>query len=148
TCLGDLARLEGDLAEAGRMYERAVEVMASAPFSSPQFRAITLSARAKLSLVRNDTTAAAADITAAADAAMEASDMPVLARVGVAAAELCLRLGSFGLAATTLGAAQQLRGAADPCNPDIVRLVRDLREELGDAAYDAAYTQGATLSRA
>ncbi|GAB3895942.1 BTAD domain-containing putative transcriptional regulator [Kibdelosporangium lantanae] len=148
TSIGDIARLDGDLAEAERMYALAEDTMTNAPFSSPQFRSITYTAKAKLSLARNDIPAAWTEITAAANAALEASDMPVLSRVGVATARLRLQQGDPAVAARTLGAAERLRGAPDPCNPDIVLLVRALRSELGDAGYDAAYAQGTALDRA
>ena len=146
--LGDVARLDGDFAEADRMYELAADTMLHANFPSPQFRAITYTAKAKLSLARNDIPRARAEITTAADAAMEASDMPVLGRVGVATARLRLQLGDPTVAARTLGASERLRGAPDPCNPDVVLLVEALRNELGDAEYDAAYAQGTALNRA
>lgn len=146
--LGDLARHEGDLGEAGRLYDLAETASANTPFNSPQFNSLIKAAKAKLSLAHNDLTTAAALITEAVEHALEASDMPVLSRAAIATAVLWLRRGEPAEAAKTLGAAEQLRGAPDADNPDIVRLVRQLRSELGDAGYDAAHAQGVGLDRA
>jgi predicted ATPase/DNA-binding SARP family transcriptional activator len=146
--LGDIARYEGDLDEAARQYDVATAAIESAPFTSPQFRALALAAKAHLSLARNDLATADKQIESAVDWTMEAKDMPVLGRVAVAAASLWLQRGNPFEATKTLGAAEQLRGAPDGRNPDVVRLVGALRTELGDAAYDAAYAQGLGLNRA
>jgi tetratricopeptide (TPR) repeat protein len=146
--LGDIARYEDDLDEAARQYEVATNAIESAPFTSPQFRALALTAKAHLSLAGNDPATADKQIESAVEWTMEAKDMPVLGRVAVAAASLWLHRGNPFEAAKTLGAAEQLRGAPDGRAPDVVRLVSGLRAELGDAEYDAAYAQGLGLDRA
>ena len=73
---------------------------------------------------------------------MSAKDMPVLAHVAVAAAAVRARFGNATDAARALGAGEQLRGAPDPRNPEVVRLADRLRADVGDAAYDLAYATG------
>jgi hypothetical protein len=74
--------------------------------------------------------------------------MPVVATVGVAVARLCLARGDAGAAAELLGAADTLRGAPDPHDPDIRRLTEELRHRLGAAGYGAAHRRGQGLDRA
>jgi hypothetical protein len=73
--------------------------------------------------------------------------MPMAAVVGVGIARLRLRDGATHAAAEVLGAAHALRGAPDAFNPDVVRLVQDLRGALGERAYRAAYARGGGLDR-
>jgi predicted ATPase/DNA-binding SARP family transcriptional activator/tetratricopeptide (TPR) repeat protein len=143
--LGDIARREGNLAEAGRAYDIAMAAIDRGPYPAPQFHALVRTAKVFLAIERGEP--AEELLAEAAEHALDASDMPVLARVGVAAAALRLRHGDFAAAAKTLGACEQLRGAPDPCHPDIVRLVDRLRTELGGAEFDAAYAQGRNLPR-
>ena len=122
--------------------------MENAPFLSPQFRALQGAALALLAVARGEPEAAQQHVDTAIKWALEAKDMPVLARVGVSAAMMQAGLGHPEVAAGTLGAAERLRGAPDSHNPDIVELVRRLKTELGGAGYDAAYAAGLELDRA
>jgi tetratricopeptide (TPR) repeat protein len=148
TALGDIARREGDLDEAARHYEICGAAVVTAPFIAPQFRALHLTATAYLAIERNDPAAADRQLQEATGWSLEASDMPVLARVGVCAATLQAHLGHAADAAKTLGAAARLRGAPDARNPDVALLVERLTTELGGAGYDDAYAQGLGLDRA
>lgn len=120
--------------------------MDRSPSIVPQFRALVPIGRAHLALAAGDQAAAERNIGRAAELSVSAKDMPVLARVGVAVAESRALGGDAALAARTLGAAEQLRGAPDAFNPDVARLSAWLRAELGDA-YDAAYAAGRGLDR-
>ncbi|MEV4320551.1 BTAD domain-containing putative transcriptional regulator [Actinocrispum sp. NPDC049592] len=146
--LGDLARRDGDFEEAERYYAVCTSAVENAPFLSPQFRALQGAALALLAVARDEPDAARQHVDTAIKWAMEARDMPVLARVGVSAAVLQAGLGLQEVAATTLGAAARLRGAPDHHNPDIMALVDQLRTGLGGAAYDAAYATGLAMDRA
>jgi predicted ATPase/DNA-binding SARP family transcriptional activator len=145
--LGDIARYEKDLAEAARLYEEATTALHSAPFVAPQFQALVLTSKAMLALDQADAATADEQLTAAANYASEASDMPVLGRVGVGVTALRRYRGDTVGAAETLGATEQLRGAPDGRHPDVMRLTQQLRAELGDAEYDAAYAKGLGLNR-
>ncbi|MFI7149545.1 tetratricopeptide repeat protein [Nonomuraea sp. NPDC050022] len=52
--LGDLARLEGDLATAAREYERSAATLEYASAIAPQFRALVMIGRAHLALAVGD----------------------------------------------------------------------------------------------
>jgi predicted ATPase/DNA-binding SARP family transcriptional activator len=145
--LGDLARHEGNLDEATRQYGLATTALMSAPIVAPQFRALILSSEAHLAASLGDLETAERQVEEAIGLALEVKDMPVLARVGVAAATLWACRGDATRAAETLGATEQLRGAADRFNPDIARLVERLHGELGDASYEAAYAGGRDAGR-
>ncbi|WP_433273919.1 BTAD domain-containing putative transcriptional regulator [Actinosynnema sp. CS-041913] len=144
--LGDLARYEGDLAEAARQYETAAVALADSPMTIPQFEALMVCGQAHLAIERGEP---AEDLVRRAGEHAETSkDMPVMAKVAVAAA--AMRAGGCDAtgAATLLGAAEQLRGAPDALHPEIVRLAERLRADIGDAAYDLAYASGVALDRA
>ncbi|MFJ6673518.1 BTAD domain-containing putative transcriptional regulator [Actinosynnema sp. NPDC091369] len=145
--LGDLARYEGDLAEAERQYEAAGAALERQPLVVPQFHARILTSHAHLAVERGDRDAAAAAIGTAFEHAMSAKDMPVLAHVAVAAAAVHARFGNPTDAAKALGAGERLRGAPDSRNPEVVRLADRLRADVGDAAYDLAYATGVALDR-
>ncbi|WP_436757480.1 BTAD domain-containing putative transcriptional regulator [Streptosporangium sp. V21-05] len=144
--LGDLARHEGDLEEAALQYDAARTSLERMPFVVPQFRALFLCAMAYLAIELGDPATAGQRIRQAFAKALEAKDMPVVARVGVAAAVLRAQLGDAAGAAESLGAAEVLRGAPDH-HPDATRLTLRLREELGDAGYDARHGHGHGLDR-
>ncbi|MEU4534482.1 BTAD domain-containing putative transcriptional regulator [Streptosporangium sp. NPDC023825] len=146
--LGDLARRADDLEGAQRHYEAAATGIEGIGFVAPQFRALILQAMAHLAVDRRDPVAAERWLTEATDWAVKGKDMPVLARVGVAAAALRAHRGDLAGAAETLGAAERLRGAPDRFNREIAELTRRLRDALGDAAYDAAHARGMALDRA
>ncbi|MEV4575711.1 BTAD domain-containing putative transcriptional regulator [Nonomuraea jabiensis] len=146
--LGHLARHEADLPAAARHYAAAVHVMGDATAIAPQFRALLLVGRAHLAVATHDHETAARHAEAAAELVVAAADMPVLARVAVAVAELCLARGDLPAGATTLGAAERLRGAPDAANPDVARVAARLRDDLGEEAFAAAFARGRALDRA
>jgi predicted ATPase len=146
--LGDLARLEGDLALAGREYAAAMRSLDGAASVAPQFLALVLTGQAHLALACGDPATAAAHARSAAELSMTAADMPVLAQVAVAVAELCAVRGDPGLGATVLGAAERLRGAPDTTNPEVARVGGLLRGRLGPDVWSAAYARGRELERA
>ncbi|GAB2957884.1 BTAD domain-containing putative transcriptional regulator [Saccharothrix stipae] len=146
--LGDLARYEGDLAEAERQYEAALTSIVDEPLVVPQFHARIMTSHAHLAVERGDRQEAADAIGAAVEHAMSAKDMPVLAAVAVAEAARHTHHGNPTHAAKVLGAAEQLRGAPDARNPEVARLAARLRADVGDAAYDLAYATGVALDRA
>ena len=75
------------------------------------------------------------------------TDMPLVATVGVVAANAVARRGRAAEAAEMLGAAEVLRGAEDATNPDVADLVARLAEALGEDALAAARARGRALSR-
>ncbi len=144
--LGDLARAEGDLERAHKEYLAAEELLAGVRMVAPQFRALVLAGTAHLAVARGELAEAEALLARATELTLQAKDMPVLARVAVAVAELRIHQDLPVLAAETLGAAEQLRGAPDSGDRDVARIAELLRDLLGEG-YDAAYARGSTLRR-
>src|SRR5262245_51994474 len=112
------------------------------------FGLMLLSGMGHLAAARDDLAAAHEHLGKALAMAAEAPDMPLMAIVAVGVARLTLQHGAARSAAQVLGAAHTLRGAPDAFNPDVVRLVEDLRGEMGERDYEAAYAAGRGLARA
>jgi predicted ATPase/DNA-binding SARP family transcriptional activator len=146
--LGDLDRLSGDFAAAERHYASSAAALEQWTVAAPQLRALVLAASAFLAVAKGDPATAGAVLAAAVDHALGAKDMPVLAKVGVAVADLRESRGDLAGAALMLGVSEQLRGAPDPLHHDVARLTTSLRAAMGDAAYDAAHSEGRALDRA
>jgi predicted ATPase/DNA-binding SARP family transcriptional activator len=146
--LGNLARLGGDLEEAGRQYQAGEELLAGLPFPDPAVRAMLAKAGGNLAVARGDLEEARSRLAEALAVAVEIGDLPMVAVVGVAVARLRFAHGAARGSAEVLGAAHTLRGAPDAFNPDVIRLVQDLRAALGDRAYEVAYDHGRGLDRA
>ncbi|GAA3861751.1 BTAD domain-containing putative transcriptional regulator [Saccharothrix violaceirubra] len=144
--LGNLARYEGDLAEAGREYRRAADASARTPHV-PQFSALVAVGFAHLAAAKGDLETAGEQARTAVAHALAAKDMPVLARSAVAVARLRLLSGDAAGAARVLGVAARLRGAPDPRDPDVIAVADLSRADIGDAAYDLAYAAGLALDR-
>lgn len=155
--LADLARHDDDLDRAARQLEEAARDLgleahgagstrpaAYAASGDPMFEV----AVGQFAVAAGDLVAARAHLREALALATGMPDLPLAAKVGVAVAQLCLRRGAARTAAETLGAAHTLRGVADVHDPDVVRLTRRLRDELGDRAYRAAYDRGRDLGPA
>jgi predicted ATPase/DNA-binding SARP family transcriptional activator len=145
--LGDLARHDGDLDEAAWQYAAADDDLSRAPFDAWLLRAMVRCAMGHLAVASGELGAAQRHLAEAFAAAVGAPDMPLVAVVGVGVARLELARGDAGRAAEVLGAAHALRGAPDAFNPDVARLARELRGELGERAYQAAYGRGHGLDR-
>ncbi|WP_194912073.1 ATP-binding protein, partial [Catenulispora rubra] len=140
--LGNLARYEGDLVSAREFYDAAEADLEHAPTVGPLFRAALGVARGHLAVATGDAAAAEPELRAAVALAASVPDMPIVATVGVAVAELRAAAGRPGEAAALLGAAHALRGAADNENPDVARVASVLAAALGAPAYEQAYADG------
>jgi hypothetical protein len=110
--------------------------------------AIGYGALAVLDLGRGDRDAAGRHIREGYRQALGTRDLPVLAAVGMAVAEVALATGRPLAAAEMVGAAARLRGAEDPGSPWVRRLVADGRRRAGEGAWDEAYARGRAMSRA
>ncbi|PRY31024.1 BTAD domain-containing putative transcriptional regulator [Umezawaea tangerina] len=148
SALGDMDRLDGDLDAADRHYSAAMAALEDSVVVAPQLRALVLASKAHVRAARSDVPAAWALLGQAVEQALTTKDMPVLARIAVTVAAVHAHVGDHSAAALVLGAAEQLRGAPDVLNPDLVVLGPLLRKAMGDAAYDAAHAKGRGLDRA
>lgn len=141
--LGDIARRDGDLAEARRQYDAGLEVERLA--GGMLFAAGLSSSRAHLDLVVGDVDSARRQLDRALRDALRIRDMPLVAMVAVAVARLLDHQGDARGAAEVLGAAEMLRGAPDVLNPDIGELSERLRATLGERAHAEAVEHGRRL---
>ncbi|MCG7207039.1 BTAD domain-containing putative transcriptional regulator [Streptomyces arenae] len=136
--LGDAARLAGDPARARVHYEHALQECAANWFSVGE------TVRGLLGLGR----AAAAEghteeardwFRQAAGLAVEGPGVLELADVAEALASVA---GTAERAAVLLGAATGLRGVRSEADPDVVRVVADVRARLSPEEYDRAHERG------
>ncbi|GAA2577983.1 BTAD domain-containing putative transcriptional regulator [Dactylosporangium fulvum] len=145
--LGHVARVEGDLDEADRLYAEAWRLQRDLSLVAPQYRAILLAARAHVDVERGEFDTARARLTEAMRMALPVRDMPVVARVAVGWAALAHARGAPGTAAEILGVAQQLADGPDLSDADWLRRSARLRAELGDEPFEAAVSRGASMPR-
>jgi len=146
--LGHLARADGDLDEAERLYVESWRLQDVAPLVAPQYRAIVLTGRAQVDVARGELDIARARLAEAIGLAIPVRDMPVVGQVAVAWAGLVRAQGDPLTATAILGAAERLAGVRDLSNADWTGLLDELRAELGDAAFDAAFARGIGMPRA
>src|SRR5690606_41792786 len=97
--LGDLARLEGDLAEAARQYRAAEQWLSRLPVDAPLLRAMLRCGTGRLAVARGDLAAARDQLAAALATALEPPDTPLVADIGAAVASWRGRGGDAAAAA-------------------------------------------------
>jgi predicted ATPase/DNA-binding SARP family transcriptional activator len=149
--LGDLARLDGEVAEAARQYGAAGEELARVPYDASVLRAMLSCARGHLAAATGEFEAAGWLLAEAFALAVEAADLAVAADVTVAVARLRLSGGAADAAdaaARLLGAAHALRGSPDEYDADVVELAGKLAAHQGERAYRTAYERGRGLDLA
>jgi hypothetical protein len=138
----ELARYDGDPADAETWLAEAGEVLAGRLASAPQARAMVACSRGYLAAAAGDLDAARAHQAAALDAALKSVDAPVIAQVLVGVADLAVRDGDAPRAAALLGAGEAVRGVRDLSQLDEVRVSDAARAVLGDAGFAEAYRSG------
>jgi predicted ATPase/DNA-binding SARP family transcriptional activator len=146
----EIARVAGDLEAARRMRDESLQRLGRLPQVHPILghgMAVMLATAAKIDVADGDLPAAKARLVEAYHYALETKDMPIVAGVAVAVAMLAERSGDPAGAAAILGAAAQLRGAADLTNLDIAALNASL-DDLPGGKYAVDYLSGSGLSRA
>lgn len=134
----ELARLDGDLAEARRQLDAAVSMLGG--------KAEQANVRAHLhdrsGYLAADVDEARAHRVAACAAAAEAGHTHMVAMIVVGVADLALRLDRPDQAARLLGAANAVRGLPDRSSVDAARIEQAARNRLGDAGFTEAVRQG------
>ncbi|HEY3714205.1 MAG TPA: BTAD domain-containing putative transcriptional regulator [Jatrophihabitantaceae bacterium] len=148
--LAECARFAGDTVEARRLIDEAMRRLEHIPAAHPihgHGRALMMAVAAKQDVLDNQIDVARERLGHSYQAALGTKDMPVVALVGLAVADLAQATGRALDAAEMMGATARLRGAEDPTQLDVKRLVAALRTALGDEAYAAAYGRGRALDR-
>ncbi|HYB85861.1 MAG TPA: BTAD domain-containing putative transcriptional regulator [Streptosporangiaceae bacterium] len=152
--LSDLARRDGDLVQARRLLESALEIVESRP-RWPIMGPVTARMFGKLGCLteqEGDLAAAgrwhakAIEAAAATEAAFLPNN-PLLAEVVEGVAALAAARGEPARAAELLGLAHSLQGFRDTANLEVTRATAAAAAALGDAAYAAAYAHGQVLTR-
>jgi predicted ATPase/DNA-binding SARP family transcriptional activator len=151
--LGELARADGDLAQARRLVEQALAI-AEPIAQRPDMGAVAAIAFSKLGCLceqERDLEAAAGwhakglAALASAGVIMLPSN-PLLAVVVEGIAALAAARGEVTRAAELLGLAHTLQGFSHPGNPEVSR-VTAAAVTLDSAAFEAAYARGRGLTR-
>ena len=106
-----------------------------------------MTAAAHLALAEGRLGLARSTLARAVVVGVKSADMPVLSSVAVASADLAWHEHRSVDAAELLGAADVVRGAADPTHVDTVRLTTALVGELGAADFAAAHDRGRSTPR-
>lgn len=139
---GDVAAAEARLATLRRWL---AERSSPSPLLN-HARAIVLGTTGAIAAAGGRVEEATTDLVAAYASGRETTDMPILATVGRAVAQLALVLGQPAEAATLLGASAQLLGSDDVSDPDVRAISRAARSTLGEE-FDQHYRAGRTLPR-
>ncbi|MET1004664.1 MAG: BTAD domain-containing putative transcriptional regulator [Propionibacteriaceae bacterium] len=141
---GDTA---GALAVTATLLERVDERAAPSPLQGHALVLISAMA-ATIKARAGHVDSALGHVVRAYPYAVETSDMPIIASLGVAAAHVAEACGQRLQAATMLGASAQIRGGEDLGDSDIADLVLRLTSEMGAESFQQAYAAGHALSRA
>jgi tetratricopeptide (TPR) repeat protein len=141
----ELAWREGQPAEAVRLCREILRDEAERPTFWVPLRALTSARLGVLTLEAGDITHGTALLGDALGAAAAAGDRPAAATATEGLAAAALRTDGARRAATLLGAADSIRGAVDHSSLDAPAVRAAAEEQLGPAAFDAAYQQGLSL---
>jgi len=143
----ELAWREGQLAEAIQLCADILRDEADRPAFWIPLRALAGARLGVLSLVAGDSARGTGLLREALGTAVSAGDRPAAAAAveGLAVAALRIdpdRDGGAEQAAALLGAADSIRGAVDHSSLDAPGIRAAAQEQLGEAAFDAAYRRG------
>ncbi|HEY7049884.1 MAG TPA: BTAD domain-containing putative transcriptional regulator [Jatrophihabitantaceae bacterium] len=148
--LAECARFAGDTVEARRLIDEAIHRLDQIPGGHPihgHGRALMLAVAAKQDVIDDQLDVARQRLGVAYAAAIGTKDMPIVAVVGLAVADLARTLGRADDAVEMMGASARLRGADDPTQLDIKRLTAALRTTLGDERFNSDYARGRGLDQ-
>ncbi|HVV12353.1 BTAD domain-containing putative transcriptional regulator [Amycolatopsis sp.] len=143
----DLARRTGDFARAEAMVAELTAMLPQVPFPArmgDEWLAVYSSA---LLVSQGNSAEARKRLPSAILSATERGDMPDVAHATQVAARLFHQEGDPELAAWALGASHCLRGAFDDGDPELAELADQVRAELGEQRYRAAYDSAVRLSK-
>ncbi len=138
----------GRLDEAKELIERARSMLSeNYERMAPHGTAILMAQSGRVDLRRGDLESARALNREAVAIGMTSADMPVTATIVETTAEVELAFGDAELGARTLGLAAALRGMRTVPDGDVRAVIEQLREVLGDDAFETAYGAGAAMTR-
>jgi predicted ATPase/DNA-binding SARP family transcriptional activator len=138
----ELAWREGRQAEAARLCEDFLREGAGKPASWAPYRAAAATRLGVLKLEAGDIARGTALLRDALGTAATARDRPATAAAVEGLAAAALRTAGAERAAALLGAADSIRGAVDHSSLDAPAVREATQEQLGEAAFGAAYQRG------
>jgi predicted ATPase/DNA-binding SARP family transcriptional activator len=146
--LSVIARRSGELEQAQQLAEKAYALLdLRAERMAPHGHALVMSQRARAAVALGELAEAREHSNRSLELAVRSEDMPLISRIVEAAADVALLAGDPEHAALVLGIAVAVRGLRSQPDSDVRRTAERLREALGADRYDAAYDEGATMSR-
>ncbi|MET7327247.1 BTAD domain-containing putative transcriptional regulator [Nonomuraea sp. NPDC005650] len=150
--LGEMARLEGDLAEASRRLDTALAASETGLFPAHGARSHVLTALGRLAEASGDAAGAARRHAEALAMTLKSPLAIDLADAAEGLAGRCLLNGPAGgssaeRAAVLLGVGVALRGMAVAGDRDVARVAAAATEVLGPEGFAAAFAAGASMSR-
>jgi tetratricopeptide (TPR) repeat protein len=142
----EVAIRAGDLAQAGALVQK-IKAMEDMPFHGDMAGEWVALLEARLAVEAGRLADAEELLKIAVRSTTARRDMPDLATTAELLAAVRLRRGDGEAAATILGTSQVIRGTFDAGNPDIRRMVADLKAELGEQRYAELYRLGSSMSK-
>ncbi|MFB6723677.1 BTAD domain-containing putative transcriptional regulator [Kribbella sp. NPDC056345] len=138
----------GRLDEAKELIERARSMLSeNYEQLAPHGTALLMAQAGRVDVRRGDLESARALNRKAVVIGLSSADMPVIAMIVDTTAEVELASGDAELGARTLGLAAALRGMRTVPDGDVRAVIEQLREVLGDVAFETAYGAGAAMKR-
>lgn len=148
SALGSLERHAGDDLRAIELYLSILDVAEeSEEAGGGQLTASIRGALASSRIALGEIDLAREELRRAFPLALVTRDQPVIARVGLAVAQLAEYDGDDAGAARLLGAIDRVRGSVDRLNREAMELTERLRARLGEA-FDEAHAEGLALEPA
>ncbi|MCE7003516.1 tetratricopeptide repeat protein [Kibdelosporangium philippinense] len=145
--LGEIARFQGDLAEARRLQELALTKCSAGPFGIREYRARALIALARLDELNGDFAAARSRYDEAISAAMANRALPFVALAAAGLAGLAVRSGDGWLAALLLGAGTAIQGMPLAGDPEIARVAAEAKALTSGDEFAEAFARGAGMAQ-
>jgi predicted ATPase/DNA-binding SARP family transcriptional activator len=145
--LGEIARLDGDLAEARHRLELALQASETGAFGAEGTRARVLTALGRLAEAEGEVAEARLRHHEALAAARRSPLTVDLADAAEGQAAAALLAGLALRAALLLGVAVALRGTAVAGDRDVARIATGARDLIGAEAFASAFARGAAMRR-
>jgi predicted ATPase len=143
-----IAYRTGELDRAEVLLREVIENAGRTPgFGPHQLNAMVYAALGRVLLTKGEPTEAREMLEGALAHARRSRDVPIIAEVVGAWAQLAFDAGDAVEAARLIGVSTGVRGLPLATRGEITELAEEVRSTLGDQAFDAAYAEGAELDQ-
>ncbi|MFD3945379.1 BTAD domain-containing putative transcriptional regulator [Streptomyces sp. NPDC058579] len=147
SALAAVHRALGDLPRADEALDRMESLLHRLPYTEETSRDVLAADRMANRLAEGAVEEARALFPSSVRGLLNRGEGDAVARGPLLLAQLRAAEDDPTAAATALGLTRTVRGAFDHGDPQVRALAADLRERLGEEAYDEAFRRGAELSR-